>query len=137
MGCMTIGALAKAAEVHVETVRYYQRRGLLDEPKREPGSVRRYDEGAVKRLRFVRRAQGLGFTLEEIKDLVRLGNTPNCRGARDLAARKLELVNARLADLRRMQIALQGLLAQCDEGRKRSCPIIDRLSSSDYAVLIP
>lgn len=125
---MTIGALARAAQVHVETVRYYQRRELLDEPKRQPGSVRRYDEHAVKRLRFVRRAQELGLTLEEIKNLVRLGDTPNCRGARELAARKLDLVNARLADLRRMQTALEELLAQCDSGRKRTCPIIDSLS---------
>lgn len=125
---ITIGALAKAAQVHVETVRYYQRRGLLDEPKRQPGSVRRYDEHAVKRLRFVRRAQELGFTLEEIKNLVRLGDTPNCRGARELAARKLELVNARLTDLRRIRTALEGLLVQCDARRKRSCPIIDSLS---------
>lgn len=128
MAEMTIGALAKAAGVHVETVRYYQRRGLVEEPRREPRSVRRYDEHAVRRLRFVRRAQELGFTLEEIKGLIQLGETPNCRGARDLAARKLELVNARLSDLRRMQEALRRLVAQCDSGRKRSCPVIDSLS---------
>lgn len=128
MAEMTIGALAKAAGVHVETVRYYQRRGLVEEPKREHGTVRRYDENAVRRLRFVRRAQELGFTLEEIKGLIQLGETPNCRGARDLAARKLELVNARLSDLRRMQEALRRLVAQCDMGRKRSCPVIDSLS---------
>ncbi|MGQ0655947.1 MAG: Hg(II)-responsive transcriptional regulator [Betaproteobacteria bacterium] len=125
---MTIGALAEAAGVHVETVRYYQRRGLLHEPRRQAGSVRRYDADAVKRLRFVRRAQELGFTLEEIKNLVRLGETPNCRGARELAAQKLALVSGRLADLRRMHAALEALLAQCDAGRKRTCPIIDSLS---------
>ena len=129
MAEMTIGALAKAAGVHVETVRYYQRRGLVNEPKREHGTVRRYDEDAVRRLRFVRRAQELGFTLEEIKGLIQLGETPNCRGARDLAARKLELVNARLSDLRRVQEALRHLVAQCDTGRKRSCPVIDSLSA--------
>ena len=128
MAEMTIGALAKAAGVHVETVRYYQRRGLVEEPKREHGTVRRYDENAVRRLRFVRRAQELGFTLEEIKGLIQLGETPNCRGARDLAARKHELVNARLSELRRMQEALRRLVAQCDMGRKRSCPVIDSLS---------
>lgn len=90
--------------------------------------MRRYDENAVRRLRFVRRAQELGFTLEEIKGLIQLGETPNCRGARDLAARKLELVNARLSDLRRVQEALRHLVAQCDRGRKRSCPVIDSLS---------
>lgn len=128
MSSMTIGTLAKAAGVHVETVRYYQRRGLLDEPKRQPGSVRRYGDAAIKRLHFVRRAQELGFTLEEIRTLIQLGETPNCRGARDLALRKLEVVNGRLADLRRMQVALQGLVSQCDAGRKRACPIVDSLS---------
>jgi MerR family mercuric resistance operon transcriptional regulator len=125
---MTIGVLAKAAGVHVETVRYYQRRGLLEVPKRELGSVRRYDEYAVKRLRFVRRAQELGFTLEEVKSLIQLGDVPNCRGARELAARKLDLVNARLTDLRRMQDALRRLIAQCDSGRKRRCRVIESLS---------
>ena len=128
MADMTIGALAKAAGVHVETVRYYQRRGLVAEPKRQAGSVRRYDDDAVKRLRFVRRAQELGFTLEEIKALVRLGETPSCRGARELAEKKLALVKSRLADLHRMEGALQGLVAQCERGRERHCPIIESLS---------
>jgi len=128
MSDLTIGALAKAAGVHVETVRYYQRRGLVEKPRRQPGSIRRYDEQVVQRLRFVRRAQELAFTLEEIRLLIQLGEKPNCRGARDLAARKLDLINARLADLSRMQSALQGLVRQCDKGRKRSCPIIDTLS---------
>jgi MerR family mercuric resistance operon transcriptional regulator len=128
MADMTIGALAKAAGVHVETVRYYQRRGLVAEPKRPAGSVRRYDDGAVKRLRFVRRAQELGFTLDEIKALVQLGETPSCRGARELAQKKLALVKSRLADLRRMEGALQGLVAQCERGRGRHCPIIESLS---------
>lgn len=128
MAGMTIGALARAAGVHVETVRYYQRRGLVEEPTRQPGSVRRYDEHAVRRLRFVRQAQALGFTLEEIKALIQLGDAPSCRGARELAARKLAAVDARLAYLRRMQAALRGLLKQCDTGRARRCPIIDSLS---------
>jgi MerR family mercuric resistance operon transcriptional regulator len=128
MGEMSIGALARAAGVHVETVRYYQRRGLVDEPKRRTGTIRRYGVDAVKRLRFVRRAQELGFTLEEIGSLIELGDARNCRGARELAARKLDLVNARISDLRRMQQALGGLVAQCDRGRKASCPIIDSLS---------
>ena len=126
---LTIGALAKAAGVHVETVRYYQRRGLVSEPKRQVGSVRRYGDDAVKRLRFIRRAQELGFTLEEIKILVRLGETPNCRDAKTLAARKLGLVESRLEDLRRMQSALKSLVSQCETGRERSCPIIEVLSN--------
>lgn len=129
MDNFTIGALAKAAGVHVETVRYYQRRGLVSEPKRQTGSVRRYGDEAVKRLRFIRRAQELGFTLEEIKILVRLGETPNCRDAKTLAARKLGLVESRLEDLRRMQSALKSLVSQCETGRERSCPIIEVLSN--------
>jgi MerR family mercuric resistance operon transcriptional regulator len=129
MDNLTIGALARAAGVHVETVRYYQRRGLVAQPKRQTGSVRRYGNEAVKRLRFIRRAQELGFTLEEIKVLVRLGETPNCRDAKSLAARKLEIVESRLEDLRRMESALRTLVAQCERGRERSCPIIDSLSS--------
>lgn len=125
---MTIGALAREAGVHIETVRYYQRRGLVDQPERSPGTIRRYSVDAVKRLRFVRRAQELGFTLEEIKSLIELGDEPNCHTARELAARKLDLVSARISDLRRMQQALGGLIAQCDRARERSCPLIDSLS---------
>lgn len=128
MAEMTIAALARQAGVHVETVRYYQRRGLVEQPKRRSGTIRRYGVDAVKRLRFVRRAQELGFTLEEIKSLIELGDGQNCRAARELAARKLALVNARISDLLRMQQALGGLVAQCDPGRKPSCPIIDSLS---------
>jgi MerR family mercuric resistance operon transcriptional regulator len=129
MDNLTIGALAKAAGVHVETVRYYQRRGLVAEPKRQTGSVRRYGDTAVKRLRFIRRAQELGFTLEEVKILVRLGETPNCRDAKTLAARKLDLVESRLEDLRRVQSALRSLVSQCETRRERSCPIIELLSN--------
>ena len=75
---MTIGRLAKAAGVHVETIRYYQRRGLLAEPRRAPGSVRRYGAEAAARVEFVKRAQELGFTLEEVKALLKLNSTPTC-----------------------------------------------------------
>ncbi|MEW6690123.1 MAG: MerR family transcriptional regulator [Pseudomonadota bacterium] len=128
MDTMTIGGLAKATGVHVETIRYYQRRGLLAEPRRPAGGVRRYGADAVARLGFIRRAQEVGFTLEEVGVLLKLGETPNCRGARSLAARKLALVEARLADLGRIRGALRSLLAQCDTGRERHCPIIDALS---------
>lgn len=124
---MTIGKLAQASDVHIETIRYYQRRGLLPEPARPAGSVRRYGTEMVARLGFIRRAQELGFTLEEVKVLLRLGETPNCRDARSLAARKLSLVEARLADLTRMRRALRRLVAQCDRGGARRCPIIESL----------
>jgi MerR family mercuric resistance operon transcriptional regulator len=124
---MTIGKLAQASGVHVETIRYYQRRGLLPEPPRPAGSVRRYGTDTVARLGFIRRAQELGFTLEEVKALLKLGVTPNCRDARSLAAKKLSLVEARLADLDRMRKALRALVRQCDQGGARRCPIIESL----------
>ncbi len=124
---MTIGTLAKAAGVGVETVRYYQRRGLLTEPERPRGGVRRYGATDAARLRFIRRAQELGFTLEEIRQLLRVSETPNCRDARAISARKLAIVETRIADLARIRSALKNLIGQCDAGALRSCPIIDAL----------
>jgi MerR family mercuric resistance operon transcriptional regulator len=128
MSEMTIGVLAKAAGVHVETIRYYQRRGLLDEPRRPSGGVRRYGEDAVARLRFIRRAQDMGFSLDEVKVLLQLERTPGCRDARALAATKLAAVDKRMADLQKVKTTLRQLVAQCDAGGERSCPIIASLS---------
>ena len=130
MDDMTIGRLAKAAGVHLETIRYYQRRGLLAEPMRPAGGVRRYGKDAVARLGFIRRAQEVGFTLDEVKALLKLGETPSCRGARTLAAGKLELIESRLRDLERMRGALADLIGQCDAGHERHCPIIESLARS-------
>ena len=130
MDALTIGKLARAASVHVETIRYYQRRGLLARPKRPVGGVRVYGADAVARLGFIRRAQEVGFTLDEVKSLLVLGETPNCRGARTLAAKKLETVTSRLQDLERMRRALAALVEQCDAGRGRHCPIIESLAHS-------
>ena len=125
---LTIGRVAKACGVGVETVRYYQRRGLLAEPERPAGGVRRYGDDTAARLGFIRRAQNVGFTLDEVKTLLKLGETPNCRGARALAARKLELVKARRRDLERVRRALTELIGRCDTGRERRCPIIESLA---------
>jgi MerR family transcriptional regulator, mercuric resistance operon regulatory protein len=127
---LTIGRLAREADVHVETIRYYQRRGLLAEPKRPAGGIRRYGNEAVARLGFIRRAQELGFSLEEVKTLLVLAETPNCRGARTLAAKKLAMVESRLHSLERMRIALSSLIRQCEAGGARRCAIIDSLSES-------
>ena len=127
---MTIGRLAEAAGVHLETIRYYQRRGLLAEPKRPAGGIRRYGADAVARLGFIRRAQEVGFTLDEVKALLRLGETPGCRGARSLAAKKLELVKSRIRDLERVRSALADLIGQCDAGGERRCPIIENFSNA-------
>jgi len=127
---LSIGNLAKAADVNVETIRYYQRRGLLDEPSKPLGGHRRYAASAATRVRFIKRAQQLGFTLEEIKELLLLEDGQSCREARMLAERKLELIDTRIADLSRMRRSLSGLIAQCAEGKRpRSCPIIATLSA--------
>ena len=129
-GELSIGSLAKAADVNIETIRYYQRRGLVDEPSKPLGGHRRYAAAAAARVRFIKRAQQLGFTLEEIKDLLLLEDGQSCREARMLAERKLGLIEKRVADLNRMCRSLKGLIAQCAEGKRpRSCPIIATLSA--------
>ena len=125
---MTIGQVARAAGVHVETIRYYQQCRLLPVPKRPAGSVRRYSEDVVARLAFIRRAQDAGFALKEIAELLRLAGTPNCRVARDLAVDKLAQVEERMAELARIRAALRSLVRQCDAGGRRSCAIIDSFS---------
>jgi MerR family mercuric resistance operon transcriptional regulator len=128
---LTIGRVAHAAGVNVETVRYYQRRGLVAEPERPLNGVRRYAEDSVMRIRFIRRAQELGFTLAEIANLLALEDGRSCRETRTLAGRKLAIVEARLADLSRLRKTLRALIARCDTSRgKVSCPIICVLSSS-------
>ena len=131
---LTIGAVAKSCGVNVETVRYYQRRGLLEAPRRPAGGVRRYGEDAVRRLRFIRRAQALGFTLGQIAELLRLERTPDCERARKLAAAKLADVELRLADLERMRQTLAVLVRACAAGRDpRSCPIVESLAAAGDA----
>ena len=122
---MTIGQLARAAGTHVETIRYYQRCGLMPVPQRSGSQVRRYPDEAVRRLGFIRRAQEAGFSLADVKQLLRLERDPGCRGARALATEKLASVEGRIADLQRMRASLQGLIAQCDAGAGRTCPIIE------------
>lgn len=127
---LTIGRLARGAGVNVETVRYYQRRGLVAEPERPLNSVRRYSVDSVKRIRFIKRAQELGFTLMEIANLLALEDGRSCRETRDLAGRKLAIVESRLTDLNRLRRTLRDLIARCDTSRgKVSCPIISVLSS--------
>ena len=91
---LTIGRLAKAAGVNVETIRYYQRRGLLDEPEKPLGGHRRYADSATGRVSFIKRAQQLGFTLEEVKSLLKLEDGQSCRETRLLAEHKLALIEA-------------------------------------------
>ncbi len=129
MSGMTIGKLASAAGVNVETIRYYQRLGLLEAPSRPPGGVRRYTEDAASRVRFIKRAQELGFSLAEIRRLMRLGDPQSCGEARALAAEKLALVESRIADLERLRGVLRELIGRCDRARgKVACPIIESLA---------
>jgi MerR family transcriptional regulator, mercuric resistance operon regulatory protein len=127
---LTIWLLARAAEVNVETTRYYQRRGLLEEPAKPLGGRRRYSEVAVRRVRFIKRAQQLGFTLEEVKNPLLLEDGQSCRETRLFAEHKLVVIEQRVADLARMRRLLKGLIAECAEGKRpRSCPIIGTLSA--------
>lgn len=119
---LTIGKLAEAAGVNIETIRYYQRRGLLDEPAKPLGGHRRYPSGEAKR------AQALGFTLDEVGMLLTLDSACGCSDTRALAARKQGLIERKMADLTAMYQALGDLIQQCDAGGStRPCPIIDVL----------
>jgi MerR family mercuric resistance operon transcriptional regulator len=125
---LTIGALAAVAGVHVETVRYYQRRGLLAEPIRPRGGVRRYGADDADRLRFIKRAQAMGFALSEIESLLNLRTRRSCHATRELAEAKLDLVSARIRELRRLRKELVILVAQCDSNTEDTrCPLMDRL----------
>ena len=121
---MTIARLGAAAGVGVETVRYYQRRGLLAVPARA-GSVRRYGPEDVRRLRFIRRAQAAGFSLEEIGDLIRLDSTDDRARVRAMASERLAALDARIAELEKSRAALERLRGVCAAGSKGPCPILE------------
>jgi MerR family mercuric resistance operon transcriptional regulator len=125
---VTIGTLATEAGVNVETIRYYQRRGLLAEPVKPAGGQRRYSPSDARRVRFIKRAQVLGFTLEEIGSLLRLDEASACAETQELALHKLQAIDQKLADLQAMRRALTGLLRQCQRGAVQEvCPIIHAL----------
>ena len=120
----TIGKLAQSAGVGVETVRYYQRRGLLAEPA-AVGGYRRYDDHHLERLNFIKRAQGVGFTLEEIGELMTLNDTRDHRLARSLAGEKIRSIEARIEQLAKVADALRHLVRECEcGGQEMPCPII-------------
>lgn len=126
---LTISQLATAAAVSIETVRYYQRRGLLHEPVRPPGGVRRYVTADVDQLRFIKRAQTMGFTLEEIKSLLKLRTQDACHATQALAVMKLGLMDAKIRELRHLRTELAQLVAACDANVDEShCPVIERLT---------
>ena len=125
---MTISSVARAAEVNVETIRYYQRRGLVKEPTKPARGYRLYPQEAVDRVRFIKRAQELGFTLSEIKNLLSLGDG-RCRETHDLAEHKLKLIQGRIRDLKAMETVLNKLVRACEKhGNTPGCPIIETLA---------
>ena len=130
----SIGALALAAGVGVETVRFYQREGLLPEPAKDYGRIRRYGEPDVERLRFIKSAQRLGFTLVEVAGLLKLEDGAHCGEARQLAEQKLADARSKLADLRKIESALVALVKNCcaTEGAL-PCPLISALQARPAA----
>ena len=120
----TIAGLAKAGGVGVETVRYYQRRGLLPAPPRPPGEVRRYGEEDVKRLKFIRSAQAAGFTLSEIGELIALDASDDRTRARELAEARVAAIDGKIAELQEARDALAGLAKDCASKRGGPCPIL-------------
>lgn len=125
---LTIGAFAKAAGVNVETIRFYQLKGLLPQPERPHGSIRRYGQTDVARVKFVKSAQRLGFSLDEIGQLLKLEDGTHCSEAAELAALRLADVRARLADLKCIEAALSKLVGECNaHSGNVSCPLIAAL----------
>ena len=126
---LTIASAADAAAVGVETIRYYQRRGLLTQPTQRIGAFRRYGSKHVARIRFIKRAQELGFTLEEVESLLELEDGTNRTRIQQIASARLEQIRARVRVLKRMERTLSHLLEHCHSGAARRCPIIDALAS--------
>lgn len=125
---LTIGSLAEAAMVNLETIRFYQRKGLMPEPQRAQGSIRRYAGSDLARVRFIKSAQRLGFSLDEIAELLKLDDGTHCREARKLAELKLVNVREKLADLQRIESVLDQLVDRCASARGAvACPLIASL----------
>jgi Hg(II)-responsive transcriptional regulator len=128
-GPLTIGRLARAANVGIETVRYYQQRKLLPVPAAR-GAFRHYDPALADRIRFIKRAQELGFSLDEIAQLLRLQDGADRRAIRRISSERLQQIEAKLSDLKRMQHALKHLVTACKKTDvDRPCPIIATLSA--------
>lgn len=127
---LTIGRLARAAEVGVETIRYYQERQLLPVPP-STGAFRYYPVSLVDRIRFIKRAQELGFSLEEISELLHLEEGADRASIRDIAANRLSQIERKLTDLRRMQKVLKHLVTECERtSADLPCPIIGTLGAT-------
>lgn len=125
---MRIGQLAKSADINIESVRFYERKGLIVQPIKPLEGYRQYPEKTLQRIMFIKRAQRLGFTLDEISDLLAM-QTAKCSEVQELAELKLEDVRARLTDLKRMETVLKSLLNSCKTNPNNAdCPIIETLT---------
>lgn len=136
MNGLTIGRVAREAHVAIDTVRYYEREGLLEKPARTSSGYRQYPADAVARLRFIRQAKDLGFTLSEIRELLALKVAPgkSCADVRARAEAKITDIEQRLAQLNRMKRALAKLAASCSgRGPTSKCPILDAMESRGLA----
>lgn len=121
---LTIAKFAEAGGVGVETVRFYQRKGLLEQPAREAG-IRRYGAAELRRLRFIRKAQAAGFTLDEIRELLDLDLCNNRRRAHQMATARIEVLDKKIAELKRARNALVRLATKCGKGASGPCPILE------------
>jgi len=131
METLTIGKLSKMTGCNIETIRYYERIGLLPEPARSASGHRRYDPSDVRRLQFVRRCRELGFGLERIRELLNLaeGDRYSCRDVRNMTLAHVDDIRGKMADLRRMERILKEMAAKCDGDDLPACPILEALSA--------
>lgn len=133
MKSLTIGNLAKASGVGIETVRFYERKGLLPKPARRDSGYREYRDDDAKRIQFIRRSQELGFTLKEIQQLLELTSDPKtkCADLRRTTESKLDEVRAKIQDLQRMKRSLEKLMRACEQGKSavRGCRMFDCFDS--------
>lgn len=130
MEIFSIGQVARRAGVGVETVRFYEREGLLEEPARRASGYRQYSEEVIKQIRFIKRAQQLGFSLKEILELLtlRVDGETSCGQVKERTAAKLAEVEQKMVELQRMQQALLQVASLCEaEGPKSRCPLLDAL----------
>ena len=124
---MRTGEVARQTGVNIQTLRYYERRGLLPEPPRRDSGYRLYDDGAVRLVHFIKRAQSLGFSLKEVESLLELaaGGPESCDAALRVARQRIAELDSRIADLRAMRASLRNLMATCERPRdERECPLV-------------
>jgi DNA-binding transcriptional MerR regulator len=134
MKALTIGALAKATDTKIETIRYYERVGLLPRPSRTASNYRSYGESHLARLSFVRRSRDLGFSIEDVRGLLRLADQkrPNCASVGAIACAHVADIERKIADLKALRRELRALIAQCEKGRVDECRVLEALAPRGF-----